>query len=201
MQTYRVRPGDRLSTIATLHGVSVEAVVQANPHKTLTRLGSGLPVFASLSIGEDIALPGGLAGEQSTLATVGYYQPLFQGADCQPGFIRDSFGACVLDAGAPAEPVDDPGAATLYDTAPGDYDYGTQTQEEADAQRRADIIAAQAPDAASQVPLPPEDLEQLPPCPLPGFVRDAFAACRDPKDGRAMASAVNFVGTPGAGRK
>jgi hypothetical protein len=166
---HHVSPGDRLSSIAALHGVSPEAILQANAHKATALLPSGARVFASLGLGEDIAIP--------TLGT-----PFsFSGEPCDPGYVRDSFGACVLEPGAPSGDEtftsDDRGAAggSLYYN-PG----GTKT----DAQRRAEILAAEAPDGSFQAPLPPDDLSLLPPCPLPGEVRTAFGTCVSEADGR-----------------
>ena len=54
---HRVRSGDRLSTIAALYRVPVEAVLEANPSKPRARALGGAVVFASLSFGETIVIP------------------------------------------------------------------------------------------------------------------------------------------------
>jgi len=57
MKTHTVALNEALSTIAATHRVPVAAVLAANPTKPRVLLGSGVEVFASLSAGEDLAIP------------------------------------------------------------------------------------------------------------------------------------------------
>jgi len=71
---HRVSADERLSGIAALHGVHVQDIVAANPHKPRLQLPSGAVVFASLGAGEDIALPAlylepGVLGTDPTATT------------------------------------------------------------------------------------------------------------------------------------
>jgi hypothetical protein len=58
--------GERLSSIAALHGVSVSDIVAANPHKPRLQLQSGAVVFASLGSGERLVVPVGLGADPAT---------------------------------------------------------------------------------------------------------------------------------------
>jgi len=62
MITHRVQPHEGLSDIVRRYGVGVADMLEANRHKPRTTLESGLVVFASLSAGEELAVPGQLGG-------------------------------------------------------------------------------------------------------------------------------------------
>ena len=58
MMTYRLSAHQKLSDIARLHGVTTEAIVGANPQKETVLVPGVGEVFADLSEGEAIRIPG-----------------------------------------------------------------------------------------------------------------------------------------------
>jgi hypothetical protein len=80
---HAVKPGERLSAIAALHGVAADDIVTANPHKPTALLPSGARVFASLALGEELAVPSalGATGDAcSESSECGVGEICFQGA-------------------------------------------------------------------------------------------------------------------------
>ncbi len=57
MTSHLVADGDRTSTIASRYGLSVPALLRANPTRQQVKLTSGETVFASLAAGEAITIP------------------------------------------------------------------------------------------------------------------------------------------------
>lgn len=58
MTMHRVQDGEKLSEIAKAYGTTTDQIVRWNPEKEAVVLPSGERVFATLSAGEDIELPG-----------------------------------------------------------------------------------------------------------------------------------------------
>jgi hypothetical protein len=99
MSTYRVRPGDSLSLIAARLGAAPDAILAANPDKPRALLPSGVAVFASLSTGEDLSLPGSLG--IAVLPDQGSCRANGHMAMIPPNLILE----CVCDDGYEEDPV------------------------------------------------------------------------------------------------
>jgi LysM repeat protein len=109
--THRVRFGNTTSDIASMHGVSVEALVAANPQKQ-TRMAGGRRVFTKLFEGERVNIPSSpknLSGVPIAASPISLVRQnpfgrtcltsdnragyMYNGGDCQPILRRHRTGA------------------------------------------------------------------------------------------------------------
>ncbi len=131
MRTHVVRDGERLSTIAALHGVDVRSILSANPHRARTTLPSGTQVFRSLGEGDELAIPVlGEAGQAmpasaSCLSPSATYNPndgqchdVATGdvtfPTCSGALSWDSVSRTCVDATVPSPPVGMPDPSAVF---------------------------------------------------------------------------------------
>jgi hypothetical protein len=90
---HRVRPGDRLSTIAGQYGLDTADLLEANLDKRRTRTLGGAEVFADLAVGEDLVLPAFVGADPNA---IGDYLP--PGATCPAGSVYSAATGTCLDS-------------------------------------------------------------------------------------------------------